>query len=104
MMSQISRPKFSGRIRLKVTRCKYCSESIDFDDEHIGHSGKKIPLDIDTGEPHYCIARPRKTINIKKCHKCKQEIFFNPDRRNPANGKLIPQDIFGNHRCEEEDW
>jgi len=87
-----------------MTSCKYCSLHIDFDDDLVSsRSGKKIPLDAETGLPHNCIERPWK---ITKYRNCNQEIFFSPDRRNPANGKLIPQNIFGNHRCmpHMENW
>jgi len=89
-----------------MTHCKYCNLPIDFDDEHTSRSGKRIPLDADTRQPHDCIARPRPRKKTTECHNCRQEIFFSPDRRNPATGKLIPQDIFGNHKCISrlENW
>ena len=35
--------------------CRYCDEEITFDDDHVSeYSGKKIPLDVDTMEPHDC--------------------------------------------------
>jgi hypothetical protein len=35
--------------------CRLCGQPIKFDDKHISQrSGKKIPLDIDTDEPHDC--------------------------------------------------
>jgi hypothetical protein len=35
--------------------CRLCGQAIKFDDKHVGHrTGKKIPLDIDTEEPHDC--------------------------------------------------
>jgi hypothetical protein len=38
--------------------CKYCDEEIVFDDDYISeYSGKKIPLDAETYEPHICPER-----------------------------------------------
>jgi hypothetical protein len=35
--------------------CRLCGEPIKFDDKHISErTGKKIPLDVDTEEPHDC--------------------------------------------------
>jgi hypothetical protein len=35
--------------------CRLCGQAIKFDDKHVSHrTGKKIPLDIDTEEPHDC--------------------------------------------------
>ena len=35
--------------------CRQCGKPIKFDDKHISErSGKKIPLDLDTDEPHDC--------------------------------------------------
>ncbi|MGH9877426.1 MAG: hypothetical protein ACRD5H_07290 [Nitrososphaerales archaeon] len=39
--------------------CKFCGDDIYFDDDHISDSGKKIPLDHVTGEPHDCPEKPR---------------------------------------------
>ena len=39
-------------------QCYRCDEEITFDDEHISDfSGKHIPLDPDTMEPHDCKVR-----------------------------------------------
>ncbi|MFL6425104.1 MAG: hypothetical protein ACJ71R_16140 [Nitrososphaeraceae archaeon] len=35
--------------------CRYCDEEIVFDDDYVSeYSGKKIPLDTETYEPHIC--------------------------------------------------
>jgi hypothetical protein len=35
--------------------CRYCDEEIVFDDDYVSeYSGKKIPLDAETYEPHIC--------------------------------------------------
>jgi hypothetical protein len=97
-----------------LIQCWFCHEGIEFNGDYVGLSGKKIPLDILTGKPHDCKAKPRPGLPLplaastnsgstkKKCHYCDQEIFFNPDITNPANGKLIPQDIWGNHKCKDK--
>lgn len=38
----------------KIPRCFKCHEIVTFDNEHIGKSGKKIPLDPETSQPHQC--------------------------------------------------
>jgi len=38
--------------------CKLCGQPITFDNKHISQrTGKKIPLDVETNEPHNCPAR-----------------------------------------------
>lgn len=37
--------------------CRYCDGDIYFDDDHISDSGKKIPMDAETEEPHSCPGR-----------------------------------------------
>jgi hypothetical protein len=35
--------------------CRQCGKPIKFDDKHISErTGKKVPLDVDTEEPHNC--------------------------------------------------
>jgi hypothetical protein len=35
--------------------CRLCGEPIKFDDNHVSErTGKRIPLDVDTQEPHDC--------------------------------------------------
>jgi hypothetical protein len=80
-----------------MTLCKYCDSPIDFDDWHVGSSGRKIPLDVETRQPHMCAFRP---IKRDRCYNCGKEIFFDSGMRNPAHGKLIPQDMWGNHKCK----
>ena len=42
-------------------QCRRCGHLITLDNEHIGPiSGRKIPLDVDTNEPHDCPARKTK--------------------------------------------
>lgn len=75
-----------------MTHCKYCDQLIDFDDDHVSPRGIKIPIDFETSRPHNYEFKPIATL--KKCHNCKENIFFDSSRINPANGKLIPYIIF----------
>lgn len=38
----------------KIPRCYTCHEIVTFDDNHIGKTGRKIPLDPSTKQPHQC--------------------------------------------------
>jgi hypothetical protein len=39
----------------KSLSCNLCGEPIKYDDKHVSQrTGKKIPLDIETNEPHDC--------------------------------------------------
>ncbi|MGB7955585.1 MAG: hypothetical protein WCF23_16540 [Candidatus Nitrosopolaris sp.] len=58
-----------------MTYCKYCDEPLKFHEHHISDSGKKIPLDRDTGEPHNCPERPSSNYTIE-CKYCDEEIYF----------------------------
>jgi hypothetical protein len=85
-----------------LTLCKYCKTTIEFDESVVGLSGRMIPLDLETQLPHECPSTPIKERErkTKKCRSCGKEIFFDSGMRNPANGKCIPQDIWGSHRCK----
>jgi hypothetical protein len=47
--------------------CRLCGEPIKFDDKRVSErTGKKIPLDIETNEPHDCpIRRDQHAYKIK---------------------------------------
>jgi hypothetical protein len=79
-----------------MTSCKYCYESITLDSGHVSESGKKIPLDDDSGEPHNCTAR----VSTVECNKCGEEIQFSRSRLS-KNGKMIPLNMdFNAHQCD----
>jgi hypothetical protein len=82
--------------------CRQCDESIYFDEEHISESGKKIPLDSETEEPHNC---PYRTYQSKAyyCNACGKEIYFD-DEYVSKNGKKIPlsKDTGSPHRCKNK--
>jgi hypothetical protein len=88
--------------------CKLCSKPIKFDDKHVSHrTGRKIPLDVDTEEPHDCPVwkgtqqyqpqpqqpqqqQPEKQRRYYQCNKgCGQFIYFHESQRT-ENGKWMP--------------
>jgi hypothetical protein len=92
--------------------------TITFDSKHISQrTGKKIPLDQGTNEPHDCPVRrdPRQTQQgqiqqpqqqIQKhylqCNKgCGQEIYFDANSKSQS-GKFIPldKDTGQPHQCQ----
>lgn len=85
----------SKRSEIAGILCKYYNEPVVFDIEHLSKRGLRIPLDPETHFPHRCDhVKPK----FYRCNYCNEEIFFDPNIFNAANGKLIPQDTFGNHR------
>jgi hypothetical protein len=90
--------------------CNLCDEAIRFDGDHISErTGKKIPLDLDTDEPHDCPAwrsqqeqRRRTQRRYYSCRKgCGQFIYFDANNKS-QNGKWIPFDKETNepHQCQ----
>jgi hypothetical protein len=89
--------------------CNLCDEPIKFDGEHISErSGKRIPLDIDTEEPHRCPVwrnqqeeRRKTQRRYRQCSKgCGQFIYFDENER-AESGKWIPlsKDTGKPHQC-----
>jgi hypothetical protein len=91
--------------------CNLCDEPIKFDDDHISErTGKRIPLDLDTDEPHDCAVwrsqqqeqRRQTQRRYYSCRKgCGQEIYFDANNKNQS-GKWIPldKDTGLPHQCE----
>ena len=92
--------------------CRLCGEAIKFDDKHISQrTGKKIPLDIETNEPHDCPVRrdqPQQQEHQQmqrrylQCNKgCGQEIYFDANNKSQS-GKWIPldKDTGLPHQCQ----
>jgi hypothetical protein len=104
--------------------CRLCGEPIKFDDKHVSQrTGKKIPLDIDTEEPHDCPVwkgsqqyqpQPQqqqqkqsqqqqpKQRRYHQCSKgCGQEIYFDANNKSQS-GKYIPlsKDTGLPHQCQ----
>jgi hypothetical protein len=80
-----------------------CGERIKFDNKHISErTGKRIPLDVETNEPHDCPAREDQQqqgqqlqIQQRRYHQCNkgcgQEIYFDANNKSQS-GKWIPLD------------
>jgi hypothetical protein len=102
--------------------CRLCGERIKFDDKHISErTGKRIPLDLDTEEPHDCPARKAAEFpatgnsspssqsqeqtqqkRYYQCNKgCGQEIYFDASNKSQS-GKFIPlsKDTGLPHQCQ----
>ena len=73
--------------------CRQCGQSIKFDDKHVSlKTGKKIPLDVESNEPHDCpmrnqqqqpqlVQQPQQR-RYHQCNKgCGQEIYFDPNNK-----------------------
>ena len=83
--------------------CRLCGEPIKFDDKHISErTGKRIPLDVDTEEPHNCSVwksssqqqqqqqQEKQQRRYYQCSKgCGQEIYFDANNKSQS-GKWIP--------------
>jgi hypothetical protein len=88
--------------------CRLCGERIKFDDKHISErTGKRIPLDVDTQEPHNCTvwksntqqqmqqgqSEQQQQTQQRRYHQCRkgcgQEIYFDANNKSQS-GKFIP--------------
>ena len=88
-------------------QCRQCGQPITFDNKHISQrTGKKIPLDPETNEPHDCPVRrdqPQQHLQgqqsyhqqqrqYHQCNKgCGGEIYFDSNNKTQS-GKWIPLD------------
>lgn len=73
-----------------IVQCNQCGEDITFDKYHVSDkSGKKIPLDPDTYEPHDCVEFDSQIY----CNLCDKPIEFDDDYVSERTGKKIPLDI-----------
>ncbi|MFL6321989.1 MAG: hypothetical protein ACJ72Q_16140 [Nitrososphaeraceae archaeon] len=89
----------------KSSFCYLCGKPIKFDNEYINErTGKKIPLDAETNEPHNCPVRSlrqeqqqsqqqeHQERRYHQCNKgCGQEIYFDANNKSQS-GKWIPLD------------
>jgi hypothetical protein len=93
--------------------CRQCGNPITFDNKHISQrTGKKIPLDIETNEPHDCPVmrdQPQQSQQTQRryhqCNKgCGQEIYFDANHSKSQSGKWIPlsKDTGLPHQCQYE--
>jgi hypothetical protein len=105
--------------------CRQCGKPIKFDDKWVSErTGKKIPLDVATNEPHDCPVRkdqPQQQQHQQqgqqqsqqpqpqqrryhKCNKgCGQEIYFDANSKSQS-GKYIPldKDTGQPHQCQQQ--
>ena len=89
--------------------CRLCGKPIKFDDNWVSErTGRKIPLDVDTEEPHDCPVRrsnsqqqqlqqiqqqqQQQERRYLQCNKgCGNEIYFDANNKSQS-GKFIPLD------------
>ena len=95
--------------------CRLCGERIKFDDKHTSErTGKRIPLVVDTEEPHDCpawrdqqqqvqLSQQQAQRQYHTCNKgCGQEIYFDANNKSQS-GKWIPLDKQTGlpHQCQQ---
>ena len=97
-----------------ILLCRLCNQQITFDNKHKSQrTGKKIPLDPGTNEPHDCPVRrdqPQQHTQQQQqqshrlyCNKgCGQEIYFDVNNKT-STGKWIPIDKNTGlpHQCQQ---
>ena len=108
-------------IKMSSITCRLCQQPIKFDDKHISQrTGKKIPLDLSTSEPHDCPVRRDQPQQAQQqqgqqlqhpqqqqrryhiCNKgCGSEIYFDANNKSQS-GKFIPlsKETGLPHQCE----
>jgi hypothetical protein len=93
--------------------CRQCGQPIIFDDKHVSQrTGKKIPLDPGTNEPHDCPVRrdqlqqqqqgQSQQRRYLQCNKgCGHEIYFDANNKSQS-GKWVPldKDTGLPHQCQ----
>jgi hypothetical protein len=95
--------------------CRLCGQPITFDNKHVSQrTGKKIPLDPESNEPHDCPVRrdqplqegqPQQQMQQRRylqCNKgCGQEIYFDENSKSQS-AKFIPldKDTGLPHQCQ----
>ena len=100
----------------KSSFCYLCGKPIKFDNEYINErTGKKIPLDAETNEPHNCPVRrsqqqqqqpsQQQEYQERRYHQCNKgcgrEIYFDANSKSQS-GKWIPigKDTGQPHQCQ----
>jgi hypothetical protein len=76
-----------------TTYCRYCDDEITFSEDYVSErTGKKIPLDVDTEEPHDCPIRRAHHRKFYDCNRgCGFQIYFDKMYLTES-GKWIPVD------------
>ena len=91
--------------RKRTTLCRLCNEPIYFDNEVVGpKTGKLIPLDTVTEEPHNCKVREeQQQRRYIKCIKCSKDIYFDSNFMSKS-GKYIPlsKSTAEPHNCDDD--
>lgn len=95
-----------GKHAVMKLHCNLCDEPIKFDGEHISErTGKKIPLDLETDEPHDCPVWRSEQHKQRRYHSCRKgcgsEIYFDANNKTQS-GKWIPldKDTGQPHQCQ----
>jgi hypothetical protein len=87
-----------------MTQCKLCGETIHFDNNIVSErTGKKIPLDEGSDEPHRCAEWEAQHRRYYPCRECGADIYFD-DKHISKNDKHIPlsKTTGEPHECEDD--
>lgn len=81
-----------------MIRCRQCGDLIEWRHNHRSITGKYIPIDYVSGEPHRCES------NDVPCLTCGEPITFDSDFTSDS-GKMIPLEPENgdHHRCLQND-
>jgi peptide methionine sulfoxide reductase MsrB len=75
-----------------VASCKLCGESVHFSNNIVSErTGKKIPLQEGTDEPHACEQWKAQSRRYYECKNCSKPIYFDETHKS-KNDKFIPLD------------
>ena len=86
-----------------MTACRLCGQTIHFDNNIVSsRTGKKIPLDEGSDEPHRCAEWEAQHRRYYNCRECNAPIYFD-DAHVSYTGKHIPlsKSTGGPHECDE---
>ena len=86
-----------------MTACRLCGETIHFDNNIVSErTGKKIPLDEGSDDPHRCAEWEAQHRRYYNCRECNAEIYFD-DAHVSDTGKHIPlsKGTGVPHQCDE---
>jgi hypothetical protein len=86
-----------------MTQCKLCGETIHFSNDVVSErTGKKIPLEEGSDDPHRCAEWEALHRKYYTCKDCGAPIYFD-DKHISKNGKHIPlsKTTGEPHQCEE---
>ena len=74
-----------------VFNCRSCGADLYLDDHVVSKSGKRIPLEEETGQPHNCPEREQSDYRSQpfECNKCGISLFVSSTHKS-KNNKFIP--------------